>query len=982
MREKDLRLSRVRPHPCRVNDLRLRNFVNRPGRLFHSFDIFLRTSFAFLLAAVPLLLLAAPRQGKENSAPSASQPAQQQSAVTNFPQLPYQGSPPELPQDQGTLGLRLIMGRLSTTARLMQTVAHPDDEDGGMLTLESRGRGASVLLMTLNRGEGGQNKVGSNLSDVLGVLRTLELLAADQYYGVQERFSRVADFGFSKSADETFAKWGGHDVALGDMVRVIRTFRPDVLVARFSGTERDGHGHHQASSILTKEAFRAAADPKRFPDQIAQGLQPWQARKLYIGNVCGFGAMTCPDANWTVKLNTGHLDPDLGTSYIQFAMQGLRHQQSQGAANWNVDPGDRFTFYKLVDSIEPEKLDKDGHEKDFFQGIDTTLPGLAARLGAEETKVPQLRQQLTEIANKISRAAEVAKGNDASAAAGPLMEVVAALERTHAVVDKSTLDAAAKSDLLARLQEKRRQAENALNLALNITLSATVVPRAEPKGVIPREAEALTIVSPGEEFLVAVNFNNGSKERLVINALKLEVPDGWATISDKTKPEPIKPGDNERVVFRLKVPKNAAYTRPYWHRDDPETESLNHIDDEKYVTLPFPPPLMRARVEYSVAGVAGEREQNAAQNQKKNVIGAVVVTPFIDDAGVERARPLAVVPAFSVALEPGTQVISTHNGSSSTVAVGVTSNVSRASHGVLRLELPAGWRSEPAQLAVAFARRGEKQDFTFKVFPAGLQEGRAKVRAILEAESEKFSEGYTLVTRGDLGSFYYYQPAVQRVSIVDVRVPHDLKIGYIMGAGDDIPTVLQQVGMNVTLIPAEKLATEELSGYATIVLGIRAYDTQKDVAANNKKLLDFVAAGGTLVVQYNTGVADFNGGHFTPYPAELSRARVSVEDAPVEILAPEDGVFRYPNQITARDFDGWVQERGLYFMDKWDEHFKPLLACHDPGEESQKGGLLQAQYGKGTYIYTGYAFFRQLPAGVPGAVRLYVNLLSAGHEKQ
>ncbi len=251
--------------------------------------------------------------------------------------------------------MRLMLRRLGTTARLMQTVAHPDDEDGGMLTLESRGRGASVLLMTLNRGEGGQNKVGSNLSDVLGVLRTLELLAADEYYGVEERFSRVADFGFSKSADETFTKWGGHDVALGDMVRVIRTFRPDVLVARFSGTERDGHGHHQASSILTKEAFRAAADPKRFPEQIAQGLEPWQAKKLYIGNVCGFGAMTCPDANWTVKLNTGEKSADLGGSYVQFAMQGLRHQLSQGAANWNVDPGDRFTFYKLVDSVEPAR---------------------------------------------------------------------------------------------------------------------------------------------------------------------------------------------------------------------------------------------------------------------------------------------------------------------------------------------------------------------------------------------------------------------------------------------------------------------------------------------------------------------------------------------------------------------------------------------------------------------------------------------------
>jgi hypothetical protein len=376
-------------------------------------------------------------------------------------------------------------------------------------------------------------------------------------------------------------------------------------------------------------------------------------------------------------------------------------------------------------------------------------------------------------------------------------------------------------------------------------------------------------------------------------------------------------------------------------------------------------------VEYSATGAV-----------VKNGIGTTVVTRFIGDAGMEGERPLAVVPAFSVALEPGTQVISTHNGSSSTVAVGVTGNLNRETRGVLTLELPAGWRSEPEQIAADFTHRGEKQDFQFKVFPAGLQEGRAKIRAVLEADGEKFGEGYTLVTREDLGSFYYYQPAVQKVSIVDVRGPHDLKIGYIMGAGDDIPTVLKQVGMDVTLIPPEKLASENLSQYQTIVLGIRAYDTQKDVAANNQRLLDFVAAGGTLLVQYNTGVGDFNSGHFTPYPAKLSRARVSVEEAPVEILAPEDGVFHYPNTITARDFDGWVQERGLYFMDKWDDHFKPLLSCHDPGEDAQKGGLLQAQYGKGIYIYTGYAFFRQLPAGVPGAVRLFVNLLSAGHEKQ
>jgi LmbE family N-acetylglucosaminyl deacetylase len=879
------------------------------------------------------------------------------------PGLLYQGVPAELPQDQGMAGLRLELLRLGTTARLMQAVAHPDDEDGGMLTLEARGRGVSTLLMTLNRGEGGQNKIGSNLSDVLGVLRAEELLASDQYYGVQERFSRVADFGFSKSAEETFQKWGGHDTALADMVRVIRTFRPDVLVARFSGTERDGHGHHQASSILAKEAFRAAADPKRFPEQIAAGLAPWQAKKFYIGNVCGFGAMTCPDADWTLKLNTGERNADLGMGYVQFAMEGLRHQKSQGAANWTIDPGDRFTFYRLVDSVLPSAAGKDGHEKSFFDGIDTTLPGLMVRLGIEGLQAPWLKEGLQRISGDV---AEAARAKDGESAVKPLMATVAELDRLLARLRLGGVHGVGTPDVISVLGEKQQQAERSLNLALGVSLTANVSSDGE-RDVHPlKEADALTTVSPGQEFLVAVTFHNGSKLPLLIDHIKLEVPAGWNTISGKTKPETVKAGDDLHANFRLRVPQNARYTRPYWHRDDPETEAVNHIDEEKYATLPFPPPEMRARVEYA-----------AGEGKTRNGITTVVVTPFMDDAGKQLARPLAVVPAFSVMLEPGTQVISTHNGSTSTVAVGVTGNLSRETHGVLRLELPVAWRSEPAQLAVDLKKRGEKQDFQFKVFTAGLQEGRATVRAVLESEGEKYSEGYTLVTREDLGSFYYYQPAQQRVSIVDVQAPHDLKVGYIMGAGDDIPAVLTQVGMDVTLIPPEKLATEDLSKYGTIVLGIRAYDTQKDVVANNKKLLDFVSAGGTLVVQYNAGTGDFNAGKFTPYSAELSRARVSVEEAPVEILAPEDSVFHSPNTITPHDFDGWVQERGLYFMNKWDDHFTPLLSCHDPGEEAQRGGLLRAQYGKGTYIYAGYAFFRQLPAGVPGAVRLFVNLLSA-----
>ena len=870
-------------------------------------------------------------------------------------------------------GLRLELLRLGTTARLMQVVAHPDDEDGGMLTLEARGRGVSTLLMTLNRGEGGQNKIGSNLSDVLGVLRAEELLASDQYYGVQERFSRVADFGFSKSADETFQKWGGHDTALADVVRAIRTFRPDVLVARFSGTDRDGHGHHQASSILAKEAFRAAADPKRFPEQIAEGLTPWQAKKFYIGNVCGFGVQKCEDEKWTLKLNTGERSADLGTGYLQFAMQGLRHQLSQGAANWTIDPGDWFTFYRLVDSVLPYvPAGFEDHENSFFAGIDTTWPGLAAGLGDEEKKVPHLRPELTEIAKLAAEATANAKGNDASAAAEPLMKIVARLNRVSAEVRGIALSGPAKLDLLTRIAEKQQQAETALNLALGVSLTADVSSGGGREVPVLKESDALTTVSPGQEFMVAVTFHNGSKLPLVIDHIKLEVPAGWNTIIGKTRPETVKAGEDLHANFRLRVPKDTAYTRPYWHRDDPETEAVNHIDNEKYATLPFPPPALRARVEYAAGG--------AGSAPTRNGITTVVVTPFLDDAGKQRERPLAVVPAFSVALEPGTQVISTHNGSTSTVAVGVTSNLTRDVSGVLRLELPSGWRSEPEQFAVELKKRGEKQDFQFKVFTSGLREGRATVRAVLESEGQKYGEGYTLVTREDLGSFYYYQPARQRVSIVDVQAPHDLKVGYIMGAGDDIPTVLKQVGMNVTLIPSEHLASEDLSKYGTIVLGIRAYDTQKDVVTNNQKLLDFVSAGGTLVVQYNAGYDDFNKGNFTPYPTVLRRARVSVEEAPVEILAPDDSVFHFPNTITAHDFDGWVQERGLYFMDKWDDHFTPLLSCHDPGEAPQKGGLLRAQYGKGTYIYAAYAFFRQLPAGVPGAVRLYVNLLSAGKQ--
>jgi hypothetical protein len=470
----------------------------------------------------------------------------------------------------------------------------------------------------------------------------------------------------------------------------------------------------------------------------------------------------------------------------------------------------------------------------------------------------------------------------------------------------------------------------------------------------------------------------------MVKGADLEGGEGWIRQADAGEMT-VEPGQSYYANFGLKVPADAPSTRPYWHRDNPETDALNTIDEDRYRALPFPPPPLRVRVRYEVIEHSGRRSpvpevmknRNAKEYSTPGEISATVFAPFIDESGKRYKTPLTVAPAFSLSLEPGEQVLPVQDWKEIAVKVGVSSNLTGAPNGTLRLELPTGWKSEPDQWPVALAKRGDRQTFLFQVLPASLQEGRVEVRAVLDAGGKRYSEGYSEVTREDLGRAYYYQPAAQRISIVDVKVPKDLKLAYIMGAGDDIPTVLEQIGINVTMIPAEKLATEDLSKYQTIVLGIRAYDTQKDVIANNQRLLDFVQAGGRLVVQYNASAGDFNNGKLTPYPATLSRARVSVEEAPVRILEPSNGIFHSPNEITAQDFDGWVQERGLYFMSQWDPQFTLLLESHDPGESEQKGGLLIAHSGKGTYIYTGYAFFRQLPAGVPGAVRLFVNLVSA-----
>src|SRR5215469_12573914 len=886
-----------------------------------------------------------------------------------------------LPPDTGAAGLKQEMRRLHNTGRLMMVVAHPDDEDGGLLTLESRGKGVHCLLMTLTRGEGGQNETGDTFSDQLGVLRTLELLAANRYYGVDQRFSRVADFGYSKTADETFEKWGGHDVPLADIVHVIRAFRPDVLIARVSGTTRDGHGHHQASSLLTQEAFRAAGDRSRFPEQFKEGLEPWQPKKLYIGNVCGFGSTTCPDENWTIKLNTGEDDPLLGMSYTQFAVQGLKHQQSQGLGDIKFPAGPRYAFYKLADSVVANTKGGDGHEKDLFDGIDTTLPGLVTKF-PEEVDLSWLKPELTKIGDHL--------GDSVSALSETILQLDSLMERleksetTASDANSELPQYAAEKATAEFLEEKQLQAAHALNLALNLNLEVTVAPPGGPSAPLPSEKNAFTHVSPGQNIELLAKLHNSSKYWITVSNATLEQHEDWIRKAHAEQ-RTVGPGDDYYANFLVHIPNDAPISRPFFRRENPQTESVMEAEPG-YLDAPMPPVPLRVRIEYEVGEHRGLHSpapdflKRHSNEPRMGWIAGDTLVPFADEHGQARRLALAITPAFSMDLEPSERIVPVADGKALSAGVHIRSNLSGTPMGTLHLSLPPGWTARPETVEVNLARRGDSGDFPFQLSPSILSEGHARVHAILEDGGKEYSEGYTLVTREDLGSMYYFEPAIQHVSIVDVKVPKELKVGYIMGAGDDIPNVLQQIGMNITLIPAEKIGSADLSPYATIVLGVRAYDTHQELVDNNKKLLDFVSSGGTLIVQNNNNTSNFNSQQLTPYPVELGRARVSVEEAPVRILEPQNPIFHYPNQISPKDFDGWVQERGLYFMSTWDDHFRALLSSHDPSEAEQKGGMLEAQYGKGTYIYTGYAFFRQLPAGVPGAIRLFVNLVSAGKE--
>jgi LmbE family N-acetylglucosaminyl deacetylase len=849
-------------------------------------------------------------------------------------------------EDRGAAGLGQAIKRLGVVASVLHTGAHPDDEDSGLLAYLARGRQARTAYLSLTRGDGGQNLIGPELYEALGVIRTEELLAARRLDGATQYFTRAYDFGFSKSRAEALAKWD-RDEVLKDMVRVIRTFRPQVIVSAWTGTPSDGHGHHQAAGFLTKEAYAAAADPSRYPDQVAEGLRPWQAKKLYI-RVPGRDELPkgVEPISTTLTLNKGQFDPLLGRSYYEIAMQGRsqHRSQDQGALERR---GPQYTKLHL----EEGAVGSPKEEKDIFDRMETSLPGIAQSAGQA---APRLKGPLTEAQQAADEAMEKYNPLKPSMVTGPIARGLKKIREIRAMLSSLSMSEAEMYETDFLLKEKEGDFVDALQKAEGIVIDCLADDE---------------VVTPGQTFNVSVMSYADAAFKPA--AVSLSVPPGWAVTEQKRSNDSKEGQAIAQTDYKVTVANAADFTEPYWlmypRKGDMFTPGKGGTGIE-----PNAAPAIVAQVEYEIDGQKIVARQQAQYR-------------FADKALGEIRREVKVAPAISVTVSPKLIISPVSAGPvTRSLEVSLINNSKEALHGATKFDLPQAVNTTPPGDEFDLKREGERGSQTFALrIPAGSSEGRRKIRAIARVGERDYQSGYQVISYPHIEPRFLYREATAEAAVLDVKVASGLKVGYIEGAGDDFANALERLGVNVERLKTEDLSAGDLSRFDTIVLGVRVYEVRPDVIANNSRLLDYVKNGGTLVVQYNKG--EIAAGNFTPYPVKMGRGmpdRVTDETAPVTILDPANPLFSFPNKITERDFDGWVQERGAYFFSEWDKSFKPLLASKDAGEDLKQGGELIAQYGKGYYIYTAYAWFRQLPQGVPGAYRLIANLVSFPKAKE
>jgi len=805
--------------------------------------------------------------------------------------------PPAFPPPMNAAEIQLALQKLNVLGRVLYVAAHPDDENTNLMALWANGSLYDAGYLSVTRGDGGQNLIVPELREKLGVIRTQELLAARRLDHGRQFFTRAVDFGFSKTSEETLRIWD-RDKVLSDIVWVIRRFRPDVVVTRFSPDDNKTHGHHTASAILAQEAFQAAGDPKRFPEQLVFG-EVWKPTRL-VWNTSPFffSNRNLPfDPTGLATMEAGGFNPLLGKAYTEIAAASLSMHKSQGVGS-PPRRGARKEYFKVIEGAPITN--------GLFDGVDTTW-----------SRVPKSEA----IAEKVKEVVA------AFVPANPAASVPKLMELRKALTQFSDKDWGA---------QKRAEVDSiiAACLGLNIESSTTIA--------------AVSAAQP-----LPIKFEAINRSKVPVQLIEVRTP-----VSGETLQLDLPLPTDQFVAKDLTptLPKDVTWSQPYWLRK-PATLGTFAVDDQTLIGLPENPPPFPLEVALRI----GDQDLRYSVDTKYRTVDPII--------GEVRQELVIAPPVFANLSNP---VFVFGDDKSKLVQVRVAA-ATAAVRGQLKLEAANGWRIEPASVPVDLKAAGAETFATFTIQPPP-NANEATLRAVVSVEGRDYSFARERISYPHIGLHVLMPPAEAKIVRTDIRKKGAL-IGYIPGAGDEVPQSLQQIGYNVKILDAADITAENLKRFDAVVLGIRAYNTQERIASWQPQLLAYVKAGGVVVAQYNT-TSDLKTKEIGPFPLEISRDRVTDENAEMRILAPNHPLMNTPNKITAEDFKGWVQERGLYFPNKWDPAWTPILSCNDPGEKPLDGGLLVAKSGSGYFIYTGYSWFRQLPAGVPGAYRLFANMVS------
>ena len=809
-------------------------------------------------------------------------------------------APPLLSHEQSNAGeIQLALQKLNVLGRVLYIAAHPDDENTNLMALWSNGSLYETAYLSITRGDGGQNLIGPELRERLGVIRTEELLAARRVDHGKQFFSRAIDFGFSKTAEETMRIWD-HDKILSDVVWVVRKFRPDVIVTRFSPEDQLTHGHHTASAILAREAFSAAGDPNRFPEQLAF-VKPWRPTRL-VWNTSPFffSNRNLPfDPTGLTVLEAGGYNSLLGKAYTEIAAASLSMHKSQGVGS-PPRRGARKEYFKLLEG-QPMT-------NSLFEGIDANW----SRVANSESIATQIRQIISQFLPA-----------DPAASVPELLKLRQAM---NGIKDESWVP------------EKKAELDGIIAACLGLHVEASTTNGA---------------VTPGQTATIKLEAINRCNIPVTLQEIRFPLS------GDSMKIDAALPS-NELVTRDLscKIPENTPYSQPYWLRKS-GTLGAFAVDDQTLVGLPENPPDLPVEIVLQING---------------QELRYIVDTKYrmVDPVAGELRRPLVIEPPVFAKVVNSVLVFATNQPKS--VGVHVTAATGPVK-GELKLAVPQGWGVYPASIPIDLKAADAETVATFTVKPPE-QNSEGTLRAVVSIDGRDYSLGRVRISYPHIGVHTLMPPAEARLVRADIREKGE-RIGYIPGAGDDVPESLQQIGYSVKILSESDITAENLKQFSAVVLGVRAYNTQERIANWLPELFAYVKAGGVAVAQYNT-LAELKTDQLAPYPLEISRDRVTDENAEVRILAPDHSLMTTPNKITSKDFEGWVQERGLYFPKKWDPAWTAILSSNDSKEKPLDGGLLVAKSGKGFFIYTSYSWFRQLPAGVPGAYRLVANMLSLG----